>query len=158
MAAVTSVLPVPRAYASPDSEVIVRYVDEGWHTGVLSGDGTAVVFNGTPYGFDPAADEFVESTPATRAFLGRHAGSLLVRVAQSEVEYLVSDATITVERLITMINALLFRAGRAQLPPVDDDHGSYILYEAAKLCHRGVLGLTTVSPNWPCRCGAAHGS
>lgn len=144
MAKLTSILPVPRSYASPNCHVFVRYEAEGWHAGVLSTDMKTVAFDGVAYDFDLENDEFVESTAFTRSFLTQHAGSLLVRIAQSEIEYLVSDGGMTVESLLTMINALLFRAGRAQLPPVETDHGEHVLYDAAKMCARGVLELTTV--------------
>lgn len=144
MSGITSVLPLPRSFATPYSSAYVRYEGEGWYRGLISHDQQTIKIDGTSYGFDAKVDEFVEATAATTAFLARHAGSVLVRVAQSQVDYLVSDGTMTLENLITMLNALLFRAGRPRLPPVHEDDALYMLYDAAKMCERGVLELTTV--------------
>lgn len=144
MTAVTSILPVPRSFPTPDTTIFVRYEGEGWYKGVLSADAKTVTYNDSACSFDPAEDEYVDASPGTSEFLRRHAGSILVRVAQSQIEYIVSDGAVTVETLITMINALLFRSGRPRLPPVEDEHANHILFEAAKMCTNGVLELTTV--------------
>ena len=103
----------------------------------------SVQIDGEIYDFDDQQDEFVESTVDTNAFLMRHSGSILVRVAKSQVGYLVSDGSVTLETLINILNALLYRAGRARLPPVAEEDASRILYDAARMCEGGVLELIT---------------
>ena len=144
MSGITSVLPLPRSFATPYSSVYVRYDEDGWCRGIISEDQHTIKIGGTFYAFDAKLDEFVEATAETTAFLARHTGSVLVRVAQSQVDYLVSDGTMTLETLITMLNALLFRSGRPRLPPVHEDDALHMLYDAAKMCDQGVLVLTTV--------------
>lgn len=143
MANVTTILPLVRRIPTPLSSVYVRYEGDGWHSGVLSADGSLIYFGPEAYTFDPKEDEYVDATVLTETFLRQHPASILVRIAESDTVYLVSDPNMSITALLTMLNALLYRSGKPQLPPVDDEHANYFLDAAAKMCSNGVLELMT---------------
>ena len=139
MSHIDRILPLQSAKPAPNIWVIVKYTNEGWFPGRLSPDMTTVAIEGASYDFDANEDEFVLFNAMSREFLNQYPNSVLVRL--TDMEYIISDPTMSLCRVVRSINAVRNNANQRLLPPLETRYEKYSLAEAAALCTPPILSL-----------------